>query len=68
MHQEGGFKFLNSKSFKVHEGKKWTTSDKKIPLTNMAVEHIQHIHNEASYILECDTALLGKQLLMFEGL
>jgi hypothetical protein len=62
-----GFKFLNSERFKVHGGKK-RTSDKKIPPTNVAVEHTQHIHNEASYILQCDNALLGKQLLMFEGL
>ena len=48
----GGFKFLNSKQFKVHEGKKWRTSDKKIP-TTVAAEHTQHNHNAASYILEC---------------
>jgi len=48
----GGFKFLNSKRFKVHEDKKWRTSDKKIP-TTVAAEHTQHNHNAASYILEC---------------
>ena len=32
------------------------------------IENTQHIHNETSHILQGDTASLGKQFLVFEGL
>jgi hypothetical protein len=60
MHQStgGDLNFLIRNDSKFLRAKKRRTG-KKIPPTNVADEQTQHIHNEASYILECDTALLG---------